>query len=155
MPFPLRRVLAGFATGAALGWLAGLLRSPGAAPPDSSAGATSRLPQREFGAAPGGAGAPLPPGIQEAPADPAPADPAPAVPAETPTVPEPAAAPAPKKPRARRATPVSDPAAAAAKTLRAGRAAATDRLTETTGGAPADPTKRRVRRTPPPADGGS
>ena len=63
MPFPVRRVLAGFAAGAAAGWFAGLLRTPTSPAPDSSAGAAGRLPQREFGTPPAGEG--LPPGVQE------------------------------------------------------------------------------------------
>ena len=65
MPFPLRRVLAGFAFGAAAGWVAGLLRTPDAASPDSSAGAAARLPQREFGSPPDDGDGPLPAGTQQ------------------------------------------------------------------------------------------
>jgi hypothetical protein len=49
MRFPLRRVLLGFAAGAAAGWAAGLLRTPSAAPAGSSGEAATRLPQEEFG----------------------------------------------------------------------------------------------------------
>jgi hypothetical protein len=49
MRFPLRRVVLGFAAGAAAGWAVGLLRSPADAPAGSSADAATRLPQEEFG----------------------------------------------------------------------------------------------------------
>ena len=65
MPFPVRRVLAGFVAGATAGWFAGLFRTPKSPAPDSSAGSAARLPQREFGAPP--AQSALPPGVQEGP----------------------------------------------------------------------------------------
>ncbi|HVF18755.1 MAG TPA: hypothetical protein VNA14_00745 [Mycobacteriales bacterium] len=71
MPFPVRRVLAGFVAGTTAGWFAGLLRTPARPAPDSSAGSAARLPQREFGD-PAGADAGLPPGVQEDAPDPTP-----------------------------------------------------------------------------------
>src|SRR5689334_1442559 len=49
MRFPVRRVLMGFAAGAAAGWAAGLLRTPAHAPAGSSADEAAHLPQEEFG----------------------------------------------------------------------------------------------------------
>lgn len=49
MRFPVRRVLLGFAAGAAAGWVAGLLRTPAHAPAGSSADEATHLPQEEFG----------------------------------------------------------------------------------------------------------
>jgi len=49
MRFPLRRVLLGFAVGAAAGWAGGLLRRPTSAPEGSSADEALHLPQEEFG----------------------------------------------------------------------------------------------------------
>jgi len=65
MPLPVRRVLAGFAAGAAAGWFAGLLRTPETARADSSAGAALRLPQREFGDPAGAPTTGLAPGGEE------------------------------------------------------------------------------------------
>jgi hypothetical protein len=62
MPFPVRRVLAGFAAGAAAGWFAGLLRTPAPTTPDGSAAAAMRLPQREFGSPAGEPAGALPAG---------------------------------------------------------------------------------------------
>src|SRR5688572_3333360 len=52
MRFPLRRVLLGFAAGAAAGWVAGLLRTPTRAPEGSGADEAMHLPQEEFGTPP-------------------------------------------------------------------------------------------------------
>jgi hypothetical protein len=49
MRLPVRRLVLGFAAGAAAGWAAGLLRTPTAAPAGSSAGGALRLPQEDFG----------------------------------------------------------------------------------------------------------
>ncbi len=67
MPFPVRRVLAGFVAGTAAGWFAGLLRTPkpadvAAEGADSSAAGAMRLPQREFGSPAGDPAGPLPAG---------------------------------------------------------------------------------------------
>ena len=114
MPKLLRRALAGFAAGAAAGWFAGLLRTPGDAPADSAAGTALRLPQEEFGSPAGSPEAPLAPGEQQ-PGDPQPIAADVAAPAE------------PAPPRRRRAA-APDPAKAAAAALRAGRDAAAVRL---------------------------
>ena len=160
MPFPLRRVLAGFAVGAAAGWFAGLLRTPGDAPVDSSADAATRLPQREFGALPGLSEPPMPPGTQEEPSATEPedlGDPAPKAPEDPPpptATPKKARAPRKSTAGSRRSAAVSDPTDAAAQALRAGHEAATERLVEPTVTPPPkpDPARRRVRRTPTASD---
>lgn len=134
MPKLLRRVLTGFAAGAAAGWFAGLLRTPEAAPADSSADAALRLPQQEFGDPPGDPAEPVTAGEQEG-ADLSTYKPVDAAepPVATPK-PERAEPAAPRSTRRRRpATP--DPAQAAADALRAGTEAARGKLRKPAGGA--------------------
>lgn len=127
MRFPVRRVAFGFAAGAAVGWLASLLRAPASAPEGSSADEAVRLPQEDFGEAPVESAA-------EDAAERAVAAPAVALPPEETSEPAAEAAvvrPAPRKrTRARAGTQVADPAAGATETLRDGHAAVSEQLSE-------------------------
>jgi hypothetical protein len=151
MRFPLRRVLLGFAAGAAAGWAAGLLRTPSAAPAGSSAEGATRLPQEEFGGSPNGAAHPPPrkatgPSIRPTPGAP------------HPEVGDGSAEPAspPHADPVDHVDPVAqvdlvaeEPAvtASASEALRAGHAAATEHLAEAA--TPEAPTKPARRRRPP------
>jgi len=168
---PLRRILVGFAAGAAAGWAAGLLRRPATAPEGSSADEAIHLPREDFGGAEEAApeiAAPEPaapvaephehppprkatapsvrrsPGARKAPASGAGgSEPATPAPRTPPTTPAKAAKPAARKPAARKPAKKAapDPAEAAAAALREGHAEATELLA----GAEAEAT-------PPPAE---
>ena len=174
MRFPLRRVVLGFAAGAALGWVASLLRSPSDPPEGSGAESAERMPQEEFGepvndpeqaaeiaqeptAPPRKATAPAVkpiPGSDREPEGAGESEPAtaPEVGAEQvdeavaggPAGDEPGEPAKAAKPRRRR-TPTTDPALGATEALREGHAAATERLTGADKPAP--------RRRRPPAEG--
>ena len=173
MRFPVRRVVLGFAAGAAAGWVAGLLRTPAHAPAESSANEATHLPQEEFGTpadvevtehpAPRKSTGPAvkpPPGSKRtkevaAAGHAGSAEPAagPDVTAEVTVVDvtDPPAKPA-RKPRKRAVKATPDPAKAAAAALREGHAEATERLADAEAEAtpPPDeqgPASRRRRRT--------
>jgi hypothetical protein len=180
MRFPLRRVLLGFAVGAAAGWAGGLLRRPTTAPEGSSADEALHLPQEEFGSPAGEEPAEdvaqeptAPPEAEETQEH---APPRKATPPAVTRPPgsrrtraaedndgasEPATAPAageerikPRRPRAAKKA-VADPHVDAAAALREGHAAATERLADAEAEAtpPPDlggPARRRRR---PPAQG--
>ncbi|HEU0131296.1 MAG TPA: hypothetical protein VFQ85_09950 [Mycobacteriales bacterium] len=151
MRFPLRRVLLGFAAGAAAGWAAGLLRRPPAALVFDDAAEVTRIEQ-EPAAEPEAVAPAEEPAAEEA-AEPALAgaeeiaqEPTAPV-AEPEPEPEPAPEQAAAKPKRRRATAATpDPVAGAAEALREGHAAATEHLDVDV--TPAPPKRRR-----PPAKG--
>ena len=146
MRFPLRRVLFGFAAGAAAGWVASLLRTPKPVP-DSSAEAATAMPVEDFGEhpKPRKATAPAitpPPGSDHHDGSGA-AEPATPVP-ET-------AAKKPARKRAAKKAP-ADPAAAVSETISEGRAEMTERLADLEAAAtPPTPEKGPARRRRRPA----
>jgi hypothetical protein len=141
MRFPLRRVLLGFAAGAAAGWAAGLLRTPSAAPAGSSGEAATRLPQEEFGE-PADTRHPPPrkatgPSIRPTPG---------AAHSDSDGGSEPAVPPHAEEP----ALTVT---ASAAEALREGHAAAAEQLAEAVEAAAPEPPVKPARRRKPPAKG--
>ena len=147
MRFPLRRVLFGFAAGAAAGWVASLVRTPKAAPAGSSAAAATAMPVEDFGepaeperAKPRKATAPAithPPGSDHHDGS-----------GEA----EPATPPAKKPARKRAPAKKADPAAAVTEVVQAGRAEITERLADLESAAtPPEPEKGPARRRRRPA----
>lgn len=156
MRFPLRRVLFGFAAGAAAGWVASLVRTPKAAPADSSAGAAAAMPVEDFGE----------PAAAEPQPEAEPERPKPrkaTAPAITPTPgsehhdgsgeAEPATPPVQKPARKRAAKkPAADPAAAVTEAIGEGRGDLTERLADLeAAAAPPDPQTGPARRRRRPA----
>jgi hypothetical protein len=156
MRFPLRRVLLGFTAGAAAGWVASLVRTPKAAPADSSAGAAAAMPVEDFGE----------------PAAPEPAAPEPERPKPHKATPpaithppgsdhhdgsgeaEPATPPPATKPARKRAAPrkAADPAAAVTEAIGEGRGDLTERLADLESAAtPPEPEQGPARRRRRPA----
>ena len=149
---PLRRVLFGFAAGAAAGWFAGLLRTPATAPLGSSAGRAPSLPQEDFGQAPAERERERgpEPELQSEPelrSEPE---------LQPELQPEPDPYPAGKPARRRKPAPgKGEVAAAAAEELRAGQVEATEKLDDAElppAPTPATDPKTRRRRTPKRAD---
>lgn len=162
MRFPLRRVLLGFAAGAAAGWVISLLRTPTNPPEGSSADEATKLPQEEFGHPVDLADEPLAPAepVEEATHEHPPPKKATAPAVRRPPGSKKTAAKAgdgesePAKParRAKKAAP--DPHVEAAATLREAHAEAAERLAAAEADATPPqpdpgPARRRRRVTPP------
>jgi len=146
MRFPLRRLLLGFAAGAAAGWAAGLLRTPREAPEGTGADAAADMPQEEFGEpAVGPVVEHPPPKKAQAPSITPP--PGPGEHAGGSGESEPAK---PARTRTRAATP--NPVATATEELRAGREQATEHLADVPPPKKRAPRKRPAPPVPPPAE---
>lgn len=147
MRFPLRRILLGFAAGAAAGWVGSLLRRPADAPAGTGADAAEHMPQEEFGEPVADRPKPrkaVPPSITHPPGS--------DLSVEHGEHGEGGAEPAvPAKPAPRRAAKVAtDPASVVTEAVRQGRAEVSERLAGLEDAAtPPEAPKTRRRRTPP------